>query len=140
MSYYDALVTQWAALTGTTDQKLSAINALTVAGTSAPIPLIAVMTYLRTNNLWMPIKAAVATSAGAAAAVDYNSDMRVTSLDASLPIVQAMIADLVGHSLLTTAQALSLVALGIPQLPWWQANGYTGPFSASDLLAAGGIT
>jgi hypothetical protein len=140
MAYYDALVAQWPSLTGTTAQKLTAINAMTVAGPYAPSPVLDVMTYLRSNNLWMPIKAAVATSAGAAAAVDYNSDPRVETLDATLPASQGMLADLVAHALLTQAQALAIVALGVPQLPWWQDNGYTGPFTAPDLLAAGGLT
>lgn len=137
MAYYDALVAKWATLSGTTAQKLAAVNTATVAGATAPVSVLTVMTYLRTNNLWMPIKAAQASSPGAAAAVDYNSDPRVQTLDFSLPIVQAMLADLVTHALLTQAQSDALVALGVPQIPWWQANGYPGPFTLNDSTAAG---
>jgi hypothetical protein len=136
--YYDALVAKWATLTGTTAAKLDALNALTVPGASAPVPVLAVMTYLRTNNLWMAIKASA--TPGAMAAVDYNSDPRVETLDVSLPIVQGMLADLVGHSLLTSAQAAAITAMGTPPILWWQANDYTGPFSAPDLQAAGGLS
>ena len=146
MTYYDALVAKWATLApGTTAQKLSVINALTVPGANMPVPVLQVMTYLRTNNLWMAIKAATAASAGAAAAVDYNSDQRVQTLDVSLPIVRGMLADLVTHGLLSQAQSDAIIAMGTPSLPWWQATvaqgggGYSSPISLSDLAAAGGL-
>lgn len=159
MAYYDALIAAWngatqppagvtgAALTGlTTAQKLAAVNGWTVVGPNVPIPVLQVMTYLRTNNLWMAIKAATATSNGAAAAVDYNSDPRVQTLDVSLAIVQGMLADLVTHTLLTQAQSDAIKAMGSPLLPWWQASvaagggGLSGPVSNPDLVAAGGLT
>lgn len=139
MAYYDALATKWATLTGTTQQKLDAVNAATVAGPTQPVPVLQVMTYLRTNNLWLAIKSAAAagTSLGAQAAVDYNSDSRVVTLDVTLTIVQQMLADLVAHALLTQAQSDVIVAMGNTTLPWWQANGYTSPFNTNDLAAAG---
>jgi len=143
MAYYDALKTKWATLTSTTtDAKLAEINALTVQGPSRPVPIADVMTYLRSNNLWLPIKASAAggTSVGAAAAVDLNSDLRMQTIDMTLPLVSTMLADLVTHTLLTQDQANTLVAMGTPQIPWWQANGYTSPFNANDLEAAGGLT
>jgi hypothetical protein len=139
MAYYDALIAKWATLSGTTQAKLAAINALTVPGPSQPIPLLQVMTYLRTNNLWMVIKAAAATSPGAAAAVDYNSDPRVQTLDVSLPIVQQMLTDLVTHSLLSQPQSDAIKAMGAPPAPWITASvangggGLTGPVSQPDL-------
>lgn len=137
MAYYDALVAQWASLTGTTQQKLDVINALTVPGPNVPVPVLQVMTYLRTNNLWLQIKSAQATSPGAAAAVDYNTDPRVQTIDMTLPIVQLMVADLVAHTLLTTAQALALAAMATTTTPWSQANGYNTPISGQDLVNAG---
>lgn len=140
MAYYDALIAKWSTATsGTTQQKLDAINALTVPGPNAPVPVLQVMTYLRTNNLWMAIKAAVTTSQGAAAAVDYNSDPRVQTLDVSLAIVQGMLADLVTHSLLSQAQSDAIVAMGTPPIPWWQANGYGEPIGVGFLNNAGGL-
>jgi hypothetical protein len=140
MGRYDALAALWATLTGTTAQKLAAANAMTVAGPSQSVPVLQVMTYLRTNNLWLPIKAAAATSSGAAAALDYNSDPRVQNIDVTLPIVQAMLADLVSHGLLTQAQSDAIVAMSATTIPWWQANGYTSPFTLDDLAAAGGLS
>jgi hypothetical protein len=139
MAYYDALIAKWATLSGTTQAKLAAINALTVPGPSQPIPVLQVMTYLRTNNLWLPIKAAVATSAGAAAAVDYNSDPRVQTLDVSLPIVLGMLADLVTNKLLAQSQSDAIKAMGTPLVPWITTTvangggGLSGPVSQPDL-------
>lgn len=146
MAYYDAMVAKWATLSGDTAAKLAALNAMTVPASNIPVPVLQVMTYLRTNNLWMAIKAAIATSPGAAAAVDYNSDPRVQTLDVSLPIVQGMLADLVAHNLLTQTQSNEIIAMGAPLLPWWQApvaaggGGLSGPVSAADLAAAGNLT
>lgn len=146
MSYYDALAAKWATLSGDTATKLATVNALTVPGPNVPVPVLEVMTYLRTNNLWLAIKAATGTSTGAAAAVDYNDDVRVQTLDVSLPIVQSMLADLVTHSLLTQQQADEIKALGAPSVPWWQASvangggGLSSPVTAPDLVGAGGLS
>jgi hypothetical protein len=142
--YYDALVAKWATLSGTTAEKLAAINALTLAGPNVPVPVLQVMTYLRTNNLWMAIKASA--TPGAQAAVDYNSDPRVQTLDVSLPIVQGMIADLVTHSLLTQTQANEIIAMGNVGIPWWKmpvasgGGGLKGHVGMNDLIAAGNLT
>jgi hypothetical protein len=144
MAYYDALAAKWPTLVGTTQQKLDAVNALTVPGPNVPVPVLQVMTFLRTNNVWMGIKAA--TSAGALAAVDYNSDPRVQTLDVSLPIVQAMLADLVTHGLLTQSQSDAIKAMGATTILWWQATvaqgggGLSGPVSSADLVVAGNLT
>jgi hypothetical protein len=135
MTDYSALVAKWATLTGDTATKLAAVNAATVAGPNVPVPVLQVMTYLRTNNLWMGVKAS--QTPGAMAAVDYNSDPRVQTLDVSLLIVRGMLADLVTHTLLTQAQADAIVAMGTPPVPWWQANGYSRAFDLGDINAAG---
>jgi hypothetical protein len=138
MSYYDALIAKWPTLAaGTVSDRLAAINALTVPGPSAPVPIVAVTEYLRSNNLWLAIKAATATSPGAAAAVDYNSDTRAQTIDFSLPIVGQMLADLVGRALLSQQQSDAMVALGATTLPWWKANGYRAPITGQDLVEAG---
>lgn len=135
MTYYDALIAKWATLTGDTATKLAAVNAATVAGPNVPVPVLQVMAYLRTNNLWMAIKAS--PTPGAMAAVDYNSDPRVQTLDVSLPIVRGMLADLVGHGLLAQAASDEVVAMGTPTIPWWQANGYSRAFDLGDINTAG---
>ena len=145
MAYYDALTAKWVTIGGTADQALAAINALTVASPNRPVSISQVMAYLRENGLWLPIKAAAAagTSIGAMAALDLNQDLRQTTIDFSLPLVVTMLADLVSHDLLTKEQSDALVAMGMPQVPWWQApvseggGGLSSPVSVYDLAAAG---
>lgn len=115
--------------------KLDQVNALTVAGSRQMVPIAAVMGYLRANNLWLPIRAAQASSEGAAAAVDYNTDPRTVSIDFDLPIVQLMLDDLVAHDLLSTEQRAELDAMASSQLPWWQNAGFTSPIGTGDLEA-----
>jgi hypothetical protein len=58
------------------DQITAELMALTVE-VAQPVPVTQVMTYLRENGLWLPIKAAAAgTSQGAETAVDFNDDLR----------------------------------------------------------------
>lgn len=113
--------------------KLSQINALTVAGPRQLVPISTVMEYLRSHNLWLPIKNAQAGSPGAAAAVDYNSDMRAETIDFDLPIVQAMLDDLVSHQLLTLEQRGTIDAMATSRVPWWQDAGFTSPIGTGDL-------
>ena len=139
MAYYDALIAKWATLTGSTASKLAQVNALTVAGPSQTVPVLTVMTYLRTNNLWLAIKAAQGTSPGAAAAVDYNSDPRVETIDVTLPIVQAMLSDLQSHNLLSAQNVADINAMAGTTIPWWQVSvangggGLNGPVSHNDI-------
>jgi hypothetical protein len=138
---YAPLIANWAVLSSTTtDGKIAEINALVVAGPDRLVPIVEVMDYLRSNNLWLPIKAAQATSPGAAAAVDLNEDQRIVTMDFNLPIVGSMLADLVGRGLLTQAQSAALVALKGTTMPWWQSAGYPMPIGRGFLINAGLIT
>lgn len=140
MPYYTALQAKWPSLSAdTTENKLVALNNLT-APRPAPAPIASVMTYLRSNGLWLGIKAAsvgAVPSLGAQAAVDLNADLRMETIDFGLPIVQAMLADLVTHGLLTQEQAAALNALGTEVIPWWQSAGYPRPFDMGDITEAG---
>lgn len=137
MAYYDALAAKWATLSGSAEEKLDAINALAVAGADQLVTIIDIMTYLRSNNLWLPIKSAAGTNAAAAAVVDIEEDLRATTIDFNLPIVKTLLGLLVSSSLLSQKNADDLAAMKVTTLPWWQANGYPGPFNSNDLIAAG---
>ena len=123
MPQYDPLVTEWANHTGTPDEKLAAILAMTVPAADRSVPIAEVMDYLRTNNLWLPIKMAAATDAAAAAAVDLNGDLRITNISMNLPIVQGMLGALVASKLLTAEQAAALIEMKTVTIPWWQSVG-----------------
>lgn len=115
--------------------KLGQVNALTSNGPRRLVPIATVMEYLRTNNLWLLIKAAQGSSAGAAAAVDYNADLRAHSIDLDLPIVQTMLGDLVTHNLLSAEQRAAIDAMANSRLPWWQSAGFASPIGTGDLEA-----
>lgn len=116
--------------------KCEKLNAMTVTGDPlAEVPIEAVMGYLRANGLWLPIKAAQATSQGAAAAVDLNDDLRARTINFSLPVVKAMVADLIGHGLLRSEHLAAMTMLEVPEVPWWQSAGYSGPITPADLEA-----
>lgn len=140
MAYYDALVQKWATLTGTTDEKLSAINALMVT-----LP---------------PMKAIVGQSQ-IINAIDYKALKAMKpegqkylclllsgpSVDVSIgtPIRQAL-QDLFSWSSATLANFDALFSpFDAPQAPWWQTpvaqggGGLSKPVSSTDLVAAGGL-
>lgn len=140
MAYYDALIAKWPDVSGaTTADKLTTLNGETIAGPVVGVPVVQVMTYLWTNGLWLPMLAAAqaGTSNGAIAAVALLEDRTRETIDFSLPTATALLADLVSHSLLSQAQSDAIVAMGTPQVPWWQGNGYSGPIGYGDLAMAG---
>lgn len=115
--------------------KLGQLNGEAIAGPRRLVPIATVMEYLRSNNLWLPIKAAQAASPGAAAAVDYNDDPRANSINFDLPIVQTMLDDLVTHHLLSVEQRAAIDARANTQVPWWKDTGFTSPIGTGDLEA-----
>jgi len=148
MAYYDALIAKWAALTGTTEEKLSAINALTVAGPPQLVPIANIMAYLRANNLWLPIKAnalSASPNPAAEAWLDLNQDLRAEHIDMTLAVWGAGLGALVQAGLLTQEQANAISAMGTTTVSWCEANGYPfidagrGNLGGGDLAAAGGL-
>lgn len=137
MAYYDALVEKWATLEGTAHDKLVAVNAATEAAADRLVPIAEVMTYLRSNALWLPIKAAAGSNPAAAACVDLAEDLRAQEIDFSLTIAQQVLGGLVQSGLLSADQADHLQAMKNVFVPWWQAHNYPGLFNESDLIAAG---
>lgn len=143
---YTALISVWPTLTGTTvDEKLAQINAMTNPGPPRLVPIPAVMDYLRSNNLWLAIKISAAKfaagdttgSVGAAAAVDFNEDMRMETIDMDLPIVGSMLSDLVAKNLLTQDQADAIHGLKSTTVSWAKASGYGERITGQMLVEAG---
>lgn len=131
-----ALKAQITGMSGSDEEIAAALNAMTVAAPDRLVPITEVMEYLRTNNLWLPIKAAQGASAGAAAAVDLNSDLRAQTIDFNLPIVAAMLTDLVSHGLLTQVQA-DAIGVKKKQTQSYPASiGCARPLDHGDILLA----
>src|SRR5690348_11439794 len=141
MAYYDALVAKWATLTGTTAQKLAAVNAATVNG--APLPMI-VPTY-QIYNAIVGSEFAALTAANQQLVRDILS---MGSVDASPGTqVRARIVAIFPNTTQTFANLSAIAAAyDTPQIPWWQATvaqgggGLTSPVNGNDLVAAGGLT
>lgn len=148
MAYYTALIDAWnsatqppvgvtgTALTGlTTAQKLAAINAWTVAGSqqksilsvNAIINAILPADMLSLTATQLQIMALLLAGNG--------------TVDASPGTTIRGVFQSIFSGKTTTLNALSaLVApFDTPTRPWWQANGYSSPINANDLLAAGGL-
>lgn len=152
MAYYDTLVAQWGTLTGTTAQKLVALNAQTVAGPKKDVPVSSVVGYLALNAKLSGVQkyasAPPATEAGIAGAelVAILNCPNAPPFGMADPTTYAAVNGLLSAlasdstSGITSADVTALLALAATSVPWWQANGYSSPISASDLAAAGGLT
>lgn len=135
MAYYTALANEWATLTGTTAQKLAAINALTVTGVVPSTFYVTGAQILNCTNYgefklltaaqqssWLQLCATQGSIQGGASS--FAGGMAVAFFtNLSGPTITAM-----------TALAQAIVT------PWWQANGYTSPIGPNDLVAAGNLT
>jgi hypothetical protein len=148
MAYYTALINAWnsvtqppAGVTGTgltglsTANKLIAINVWTVVGTPVKAILspsqilnaivfadLAALTQLQVSQLTLLL-------AGTAIDASPGTSIRLG--------IQALFAGKTA----TLANLGALVApFDSPSVPWWQANGYSGPINGNDLGNAGGLT
>lgn len=152
MAYYDAFAAQWATLTGTTDQKLSSINALTVAGPLKDVPASSVIGYLALNAKLSGLLAYAASPpansppAAVVVAKELSAMLNMPSFTTfylSNPQVAAALQLFLStlasdpNTGLTAADSTALLALGNTTLPWWQSAGYQRAFDLGDVAAAG---
>lgn len=140
MSFYVTLAALIAApeYTNLSDVEAAAVvTAKTLPGVNAPVQIADLMVYLRTNSLWLPIKAAAATgNPAAAAAVDINEDTRARTIDMSLEVVHQLLGGLVQSQLLTQDQADTIIAMGAPPVSWMQHTLGVPYISEADIRAA----
>lgn len=141
MAYYDALITKWGTLSGTTASKLAQINALTVAG--AAVPMI-VPTY----SIYNLINSAEFGALTAANQQLVRDILGMGTVDAGAgTAVRARIVAIFPSGT-TTFTALSTLAAkyDTPQIPWATATiaqgggGLVAPIQPSDLVQAGNLT
>lgn len=135
MAYYDALAAKWATLVGSTQSKLTQINAATVA---APIPAI-----LNVPDVVNAISPA-----------DYTALTQLQLLQMQLLLggsgtvnaspgttIRAVFQSIFSGRATTLANLSALVSpFDNAAQSWWSANGYSSPISATDLVAAGNLT
>jgi hypothetical protein len=151
MAYYTALITAWngatqpptgvtgTALTGlTTANKIIAINGWTITGT---IPTTFYSTGPQIANCvnWTEFAALTAAQQMNLLTLLNNPGPLLSgSANTAFLLVGMILAYFTNHAG-PTILALTALAEGTVT-PWWQANGYSGPFSQPDLTAAGGLT
>jgi len=142
MTDYSALVAKWATLTGTTDQKLAAINALQV--TLPPIKAIVTPAQIQNAVDYAALQAVILSPKGGSLLSAYLSG---SSIDASAGSnIRQGLHDLFAASHASLAGLASLFApFDNPQTPWYLApieqggGGLGHPVSSTDLVNAGGL-
>ena len=139
MAYYDALKTEWALLTpGTTAQKLAQINAMTVSG-QVPTVLYATGAQLLNCINWVEFNALTAQQQSNLLMLCTNDGLLLGGSSNTAFMTDGMLLAYFTNHAGPTITALTALAQATV-IPWWQANGYTGPFTQADLTAAGGLT
>ena len=143
----DALATKWAVITTanpgfTTAQKLAALNALMVAGPNADGVYATFFAYcahaIATLEAGGTLTGAQQAAANWAA---FIATPGISSVQTSVPAVYSMVSTMMSAiasdsaSGLTGAIVSSLLALAATQIPWWQANGFSGPITSAYLTA-----
>jgi acetylornithine deacetylase/succinyl-diaminopimelate desuccinylase-like protein len=161
VEYYAALIAKWDTLTGTTAEKLAAINALVVAGPTLDVPVSALVGYLGLNLKLAKLQAYAANPPSGSGPEAVAVAQEVISLIASpnapgfgtsdpailatvTALLEALVAD--ANTGLTSADQAAILALAATSVPWWQASvadggaGLSSPVTQADLDAAGGLT
>ena len=144
MPYYDALVTKWGTLSGTTAAKLAAVNALTVSG-SVPTSFYVTGAQLLNCINWAEFAALTAAQQSNLLMLCACQGQLLGGSGNTTHLADGMILAYFTNLGGPTITALTALAQGTVQ-PWWQvsvANGGGGLNSAvtqADLTAAGGLT
>ena len=155
MTDYSLLIALWPSLTGTTAQKLAAVNAMTEPGPNVDVQTSSVFAYLALVGKLAKLKAyaeappngANATAVMAAQQLMTLPAVGVMTIEMSRPNVYAVVSAWLGsfvadtaNTSITSDDVSMMLSLATPTVPWWQANSYTSPISQNDLDAAGGLT
>lgn len=138
MTYYTALINEWPNLTpGTTAAKLAQLNAMSVSG-SVPTSFYVTGDQLLNCINYAEFKLLTATQQNNILAICRTPGQLLGGSGNTAFIVDGMILDYFPVAGPTVAALTALAKASVT--PWWQANGYTGPFSQADLVAAGNLT
>ena len=139
MSYYTALINEWPLLTpGTTQAKLTQINAMTVTG-SVPTTLYCTGAQLANCINYAEFKALAAAQQQNLLLLCLSPGPMLGGSSNTAFLTDGMILDYFTNHVGPTITALTALAQASSQL-WWVANGYTSPISVDDLVKAGGLT
>ena len=140
MTDYSALTVKWATLTGTTDQKLAAINALMV---QLP-PMKAIVTPSQIINAceYKALSNVIAKSPQQLSLLLTGSNVDVSVGSTIRQGLQTLFS---GYSATLNNLSALFKPFDAPQAPWWQTpiaqggGGLSKPVSSTDLVNAGGL-
>lgn len=156
---YQALAAQWATLTGTTAEKLAAVNAMTVADGHVDVDISSIVGTLMLSGAYLPLVAFSQTAANSVAVHDQaliaakmlvacitipnapsfgmSDPTKYATIKGLLDAILAQETALAGSTGITQAVHDQLLALADRVKPWWAANGYTSAFNDNDIAIAG---
>ncbi len=155
MAYYDALIAKWATLSGSSNEKLAAINALTVDGPKVDVPISEIVGYLALSGKLAGLQTYAANPPSGANASALVAARELVALIASpnapafhmsdpsvYTTVQGFLSALVGDVVtgITATDQAALLGLAATTIPWWQSAGYASPVGMGDLAAAGRLS
>jgi len=136
-----------------TDAKIAALNAWTIAGPPCDVQPADVVAYLALNGKFAALlkyaQSPPATPAGVAAAnfaavigLGSNAPVFGMSNPTTYAAIEGMLTAVASdsNSGLQTSDVTALMALSATTTPWWQSVGLTSPVNTNDLAAAGGLT
>lgn len=131
MAYYDALVAKWQTLSGTTIQKLAAINALT-----SPSPQLAILTSTQIVNAIAPADLAALTALQVAILTMLLCGGTVNGSPGTT--TRLAFQTIFAGKATTLANLTALVApFDNAVIPWSIANGYGPTINLNDITPAG---
>lgn len=147
-----ALQTTWAGLSGSTVQKLATLNAMNVAGPAQDISSEVVNAYLMRTGKKAGLAAFVNNTPGSPLgqsllacnylwAIINGADgglLRASSEPTLVALLSHVTDD--ARTGLVAGDVTALVNATTPTMPWWQANGFSGPIQLMDLIAAGNLS
>lgn len=141
MALYDALITKWGTLSGSTASKLAQINALTVTG-SVPTSFYITSSQLLNCINYTEFKALTATQQANLLALCAVPGALLGGSANTAFLVDGMVLDYFTNLSGPTITALTALAQSTV-LPWWQASVASGggglnyPVNQGDLTSAG---
>jgi hypothetical protein len=132
LAYYDSFKAKWALQTGTTAQKLAAVNGLMVAGPAIPM-------RVPTTDIYNCIVPSEWNALSSANQQNIRDILYMGIVDASFGTnVRAMLAAVFGAGTATRAAFIAAeTKYDSPQIPFYLTDGYSRPFDMGDVAAAG---
>lgn len=154
---FTALAAVWATFPAalSTSAKLTQLNSTTTPGPAQDVSRNAIKSILSGAGILATLQAYIASPSATQPAlaatnyllalITYEAQTIGDVLQTSNPSNLAMIEQLVPNLLADPANGMTMaildqiMALITPNVPWWQANGFSGPVLVSDLIAAGNL-